>query len=1124
MFTGLQSFKLFLDETLAWRRQNNADNLAILKDYLQAVKPASEGQDGADDPDQQQAVYLPDIMQTWAFAYQTSNENLMSAVPVVLALLLKLLSRSLDTVPYGLGICRTLLQKRQLELISKNLSADKGKAFIVSPTLRMLREAMAFDGGAIAKPLFRARAATFKSLARNMGIIHMGEEPEMEDRPSTRTTAIYFFLCALKFLHPEAKRELLSQRDIVAALTRDIKQDPIHLVLEMISTFRDGILLDDKIPREAKGNLFNVSTLVRISSLYQYRQDPDSTQPSVADAAHEFLLAACTRPSGGILRQDTGLYPRDIDTDAVLPTADIDELGLEAMPWMDKYKSEVPVRNFVLSNLLQNLRPWSSVKQTELVTAIFRAAPELVASFFFENKSFSFEPKLTATWIGYAAFLFNTVLLPIPDHFSRGSGFPQLPPPTSVVLGTILPLPLTQKALVRCLTSKSKLVSFFATRILVVAIEKLDLAVKMHHADTHANKALWAEAARRLVDDFCQRIPGMKDMIQAYRSIPEEDALHREAGSRLLRLCYAVIPQVALLAKFDVSPLLDASLGRLAKNDAEPVDPKDFALGLKELENLLAIAGFSPGMRWFSASDALVGLVPFTVLLRVCIDAPRGIALDEIFRVLGFVAAEQQVVLSREGHPGLLPLVEALQGLGGEMTAQVWPFLDNCLSRCAAAPVKYLEAVQTLAEEVDKVEADAFISPIIATMLEQLPFAVKAGDKDLLAALGKFLPKFLGLSATVGESRPLLDGVYNKMSQLFKEGQAKLAHKRIPDAVAFKHNVWPPHDKASKATDRPGAGRKHGKEDPAMDAEELEGALGATDGVVADHSALTKWVTKTADEIVDDGHATALIALLASEHASIRQEALVNLQKMAAKIRESEDEDKDQVWLLLSELVETARAHNVAATPLPSPAVAFACHALRVLRDPLSSLYAKVNGFLTRGPVWNLGRLPLVDEILLEDPDVADSYYAQVNWLLGYLVDALRTPKDLELFHKRRQRGPVLQRLLALAANPYMRLPLRTQLLRLVYKATGIEGGSTTLTTRFGVVSWLEEQEKACLEAKEGGGREAARLYRALRGRVWETCDRERVGLWSKGGVEVVCQGLEAFLALQLQPEAMEVD
>jgi nucleolar pre-ribosomal-associated protein 1 len=1054
------------------------------------------------------------MMQTWAFAYQTSNENLMSAVPVVLALLLKLLSRSLDTVPYGLGICRTLLQKRQLELISKNLSADKGKAFIVSPTLRMLREAMAFDGGAIAKPLFRARASTFKSLARNMGIIHMGEEPEMEDRPSTRTTAIYFFLCALKFLHPEAKRELLSQRDIVAALTRDIKQDPIHLVLEMLSTFRDGILLDDKIPREAKGNLFNVSTLVRISSLYQYRRDPDSTQPSVADAAHEFLLAACTRPSGGILRQDTGLYPRDIDPDAVLPTADIDELGLEAMPWMDKYKSEVPVRNFVLSNLLQNLRPWSSVKQNELVTAIFRAAPELVASFFFENKSFAFEPKLTATWIGYAAFLFNTVLLPIPDHFSRGSGFPQLPPPTSVVLGTILPLPLTQKALVRCLTSKSKLVSFFATRILVVAIEKLDAAVKMHHADTHANKALWAEAARRLVDEFCQRIPGMKDMIQAYRSIPEEDALHREAGSRLLRLCYAVIPQVALLAKFDVSPLLDASLGRLARDEAE--DPKDFALGLKELENLLAIAGFSPGMRWFSASDALVGLAPFTVLLRVCIDAPSGIALEEIFRVLGFVAAEQQVVLSREGHPGLLPLVEALQGLSREMTAYVWPFLDNCLSRCAAAPVKYLEVVQTLAEEVDGLEADAFISPLIATMLEQLPFAVKAGDKDLLAALGKFLPKFLGLSATVGESKPLLDGVYSKISHIFKEGQAKLAHKRIPDAVAFKHNVWPPRGKATRTTDRPSAGRKYGNEDPAMDAEELEGALAVTDGLTADHSALTKWVTKTADEIVDDGHATGLVVLLASEHASIRQEALVNLQKMAAKVRESEYEDKDQVWLLLSELVETARAHNVAAAPLPSPAVAFACHALRVLRDPLSSLYAKVNGFLTRGPVWNLGRLPLVDEILLEDPDIGDSYYAQVNWLLGYLVDALRTPQDLELFHKRRQRGPVLQRLLALAANPYMRLPLRTQLLRLLYKATGIEGGSTTLTTRFGVVNWLEEQEKACLEAKEGGSREAARLYRALRGRVWQTCDRGRVGLWSKGGVEELCQAL--------QPESMDVD
>ncbi|KAK0643628.1 ribosome 60S biogenesis N-terminal-domain-containing protein [Cercophora newfieldiana] len=1105
---GLQSFKVFLNAMLSSSENKNDDNSSdldragILRDYLRFVQPRENGGPEGDEGSQQ--PYLPDIMQTWSYANQTNNENLMSAVPVVLALLLKVLSRSLEMVPYGLGICRTLLQKRQLELISRNLSTDKGKAFIISPTLRLLREAVSFDGGAVAKPLFRARASTFKSLARNMGIVHMGEEAEDEKKPSPRTTAVLFFLSAIKFLHPEAKKELVSQRDVVAALTRDLKQDPPYLVLELLGRLREGVLMDEKVPHEAKGNLLNVSTLVRISGLYQYRQTEDSKLPSIADAAHEFLVTACTNPSCGVLRQDQGFYPRDIDLNAVLPPAELEELGLEAIVWMNRYKKEIPVRNFTLSNFLPNLRPWASVKQSDLVTAIFKVAPELVAGFFLDNKSFTFDPKLSATWIGYAAFLFKTVTLPLPEHFSRGSGFPQLPPP--LVVDNILPLPLSQKALVRCLANKSNMVSFFATRILVVAIEKLDAAAKMYQDPSHANEGLWVEAARRLVDEFCQRIPGIKDMINSYRSIPEADILHREAASRLLRLCYEVTPQVALLAKFDVSPFLEKSLGQLSEQKFD--DPRDFAMSLKELENLLAIAGYSPGMRWFSASEALT-LSPFTMLLKVCVDAPNGVSLDGIRRVLDFVAVEQQLVPAQKEHPGLLPLLEALQVLSQsspELVSHIWAFLDNCLTRCGTAPIKYLEMMQDLVGELDSNKTEAVASPLAVTLLEQLPFAISAGDKEVLGALGKFLPKFFGLLVTGGESRPLLDAIYAKIAALFKSSKAKLAHKKIPGDLAFEQNTWPPKERRpTRIAKDTASSNAPSTSEEVMDDEELQNTLDTPDGLTADNSALVKWATKAVDELIDDGYVASLIKLLASEHASIRKEALVNILKAAAKIRESEHEEKEQIWLLLSELAETARAGHIESGPLPSTGVAFACHALAVLRDPLSSLYPKINQFLARGPVWNLDRLPLVDEVLLEEPAVGDSYYAQVNWLLGYLLDGLRTPKDLELFHKRRARGPVLERVLVLAGNPFMRLPLRTQVLRLLYRITGIEGGSTTMTTRFGVVNWLEAQEKACGEKE--GDRQLARLYRGLKGRVWRTCDKERVGEWSKGGIKGLCEG-----------------
>lgn len=1073
-------------------------------------------------------------MATWSNAGTVNNENLLSAVPVVLALLLKLLSQSLDLTPIGLGICRTLLQNRQQELVSRSLSADKGKAFIISPTLRMLREAICFDGGAIARPMFRARVSMLKSLARNMGIVHIGEEPEDIKKPSPRTNAVQFFLSALKYLQPEAKKDLLSQRDIVTALTRDIKQDLPYLVLDLLNGLRDHVLLDNKVPREAKSNLLSSTTLIKISGLYYYRQGSDDL-PSIPDVAHDFLMTACTNPSCGVLRQDTGLYPREADPNAAIPSADLEELGLEAIVWMNKFKTEVPVRNFVLSNLLQNLRPWSSVKQSELITSIFKVAPELIADFFIKNKSFTFEPKLSATWIGYAAFLFNSVALPLPEYFCRGSGYAELPPPTSIVMDNILPLPLNQKALSRCLTNKSRMVSFFATRILILAVQKLDTAVKMHQDPAHSsksqnNQALWTEAARRLVDEFCQRSPGIKEMINSYRSIPEDDILHREAASQLLRLYYEVIPQVALMAKFDVSPLLETALKRLSKQEKQKetgsgeddeADPRDFALSLKELENLLAIAGYSPGMRWFAATEQLT-LSPFTTLLKVYVEAPHGVSLAPVRQVLDFVAVEQQVVPATDkGHPGISVLLESLKELmtsAPSPLAVLWPFLDKCLTRCTTAPVKYLEMLQDLAKDAE--DEVLTVSPLVAAIIEQLPFAAKAADpKSTLDGLSKFLPKFLGYSAAAGESRPLLEAALKAMSESFAKGLGKSL--AVPKKHPFKQAKGGKSTEATQDTTTEEKKPESGDDTVALDSEQLERVLDLPDSLAADNSALVKWQNKSVDELVDEGHAISLISLLASEHASIRKEALVNILKMAAKVQQSEYEEKEQIWLLLSELAETARVAAAnqpvnAVAPLPSTIISFACHAVNVLRDPTHSLYPKVNSFLTRGPFWSVDRVPLADEVLTEEPAVGDSYYAQLSWLLAYLLDGLRTSKDLELFHKKRAKGPLFERLLAVAGNPYMRTPLRMQVLRILYRATKIQGGSTTLVTRFGVVSWLEELLKmkkslsSTTTQTQGGAssivssEDEVAVYRGLLKRIWDTCDKVRVEGWGKGGVESV--------------------
>lgn len=1083
---GLQSFKVFLDGLLS---EDGADDhqIQILRDYLESAKR----QDG-----ESETTFLPDIMEMWSYASHSNNDNIMSAVPVTLALLLKFISQKLDLTAVGLGIGRTLLQKRQQELISKNLSADKSKEFIISPTLRMLREIMCLDGGTLAKPIFRARNFTFKSLARNMGIRYLGEGLEDVKRPSARTNAIRFFLSALKFLHLEAKVELLTQKELPLALTRSLKDDSSYVIIEIFDTLRTYVLKDDKLPGQAKAKLLNSMTLTRFASLYHYGHDKgqENTKLSVEDAVHAFLKVACTLPTAGILRPQTGYYPRNVDPDTVsLPSAEDEvELGLDNITWFNKFRSDVPVRNVILADFIKSLRPHSSLKQSELLLAIFEVAPELVARYFMDKQSFTFDPKLSATWIGYSAFLFNTIQQPIPAFFGHKDGFGRVPPPTSIVIDNILPLPMSQKVLVKCLAQTSDFIPFVAVRLLVMAMQKLQTALRLHREAAKSQiKSIWDESSRRLIDEFCQRAPGMKEVIACYRAVGESDLLQREAASKLLRLYYEVIPQVALMAKFDVSPLLISAIKKL---DEGGESSEDRVLQLVELENLLAIAGYSPGMRWFVKSQGLP-VSPFIALLKVLIDAPAGVSLDGLKNALVAVAEEHQLI--QPGSGSLTPLLDALQSTKKATETStfdvLWALLDNSTSRCATAPIKYLEMIETLNTSADNRvgKSSASISPFALALAEQLPFAVNSVNEGDVTVLVNFVSSFLTLSR--GEEQD--DASFNELSSRIetafsgKPSAAKLLKKLTKrSSVSRKLQSWGADFSAGKEEET--SGKAERPDQGTISQEELADLLLSPSPSDKDNSALSKWVTKEPDELVEEGYAASVISLLASEHTSIRKEALISISKMAAKIIDSPYEEKEQVWLLLCEIAESCKPH-IDAAPIPNTIVAFARHAITVLKDPLHCLYGKINGFLLKSPVWKLDRLPLVHDVLQEGPELDDTYYSELSWLFSYLLDGLQEERDMAMYHNTR----LFERLLSLVSNPYMRHNLRTQVLRIIYRATSIEGGSTTLVTRFGIVSWLEAQS-ATQSTSSGGD-----IYKALMRRIWETADQKRVAEWSKEGI-----------------------
>ncbi|KAM4064723.1 nucleolar pre-ribosomal-associated protein 1 domain-containing protein [Hirsutella rhossiliensis] len=1076
---GLQSFKKLLDDALADNGDRKA-KLAILQQYLDMVRPRDTGED---------AIFLQDIMDTWSFAIQVNDDGVMSSVAVVLALLLRVVSDSLQLVPHGLGVCQTLLQERQLKSLSRNLSSEKGKGFIISPTLRLLREAVCLDGGAYAKRIVRARAHTFAYLSRNLELGHSGEGQEDSRKSSVRTHAVRFLLSCLKYLHSEGRKELLLQKELFSHLTYSIKSDPDYLILEILDALKLHVLMDSRIPREVKSRSFNIKTLLRFLALYTHMGSSEGTdeKDSISERAHQFLKYVCTTPGAGVLYPYKGLYPKESSDErsSHMPKRQGESRGGDAHD--SRFDKGVPVFNFVLSEFAEKLRPWSSLKHSELLVAMFTAAPELISNYFYHNRSFTFEPKLSMTWIGYAAFLFDTISLPLSASFGDPVRFADSPPPTTVLLDNIIPPAINQKVLVRCLSPKSHLTSFFATRIIVAALEKLTIALRMHKSTSSRNRgSKWSEAARRLVDAFCQRIPDMKEVVRCYKDIPAENSLHKTLAGRLLHLYYNVIPQVALAAKFDVSPLFVHVLKGLHQNEYEPGIK---ALSIMELESLVSIASYSPGMRWFSKIEGLGGetsFSAFTALVHLLCCGDRDTPYRHLKNALADVAVENQLVSSASG---LRPLLGALRcvvdqfGSGG--VGAVWGFLDNCISRCAASPIKYLDQMESRTAEMKLESANPLSSLLTLAFVEQLPYATTSGEEKDIYSLTRFLSLYFNACHLWEGGHLLLNTLHQDVDHHLTSNKAKLACLGDADDVEALKTAEPSIDGDEVASWAVSGDHS------ALSESSLQEMLHAPCLDGGDTAVLTKWNSKSAEDLVDDGWAVGLVRLLLSEHTNIRKEALTSILKVAARVKDSSHEEKTQIWLLLSELAESSKA-QVESGPVPSAFVAFTMHALDVLRSPLHPLYRKVNSFLTRSPVWSLEKLPLAHDILHGEPSEDDKYYSELAWLLGYLLDSLRTASDLSVFHKKKW----LEKIFALGSNPYLRSGLRTRVLRIVYRATFIEAGSTTLVTRFGVLGWLDAQRASC----EATGEAAA--YEGLMRRVWETCDQERVTAWSNGGME----------------------
>ncbi|KAL9089462.1 MAG: hypothetical protein Q9165_005783 [Trypethelium subeluteriae] len=1111
---NIRSFKNFLDSILYGEEESlKKERLIILKDYLNSQKPKHDDH-----------VYLRDLEQAWSFAGQVHNDHLFSSITAVLALLFRVISGLLDFRDYGFLLGRMVLDFNQAKLLSRGLSAPTHKEFIISPCLRLLTEVVSFDAGALARQVYAKRDLTFdtKIMGRNLHLNKTKAEDSGDDSKriqTVRSTSVRYLLAHLKYQEEGPKMDILRNGNIVRALFTHIREDPQHIANEILAIVRNNILLDESIPRQTKSQVMTDRTLSDIASLYRSDENAEADGSSIHKIAHELLLLVCTKPDLGVFLTTSGWYPpgtereSDLDIRSSLGPSEVNrnypentqtifsltprdgrqdnaaiDLGLDSIDWYNDFRKEIPVRNVVLASFIQGLRPYSNNLERELLMTIFNAAPELVADYFLKKGSFQFDPKLTATWIGFASVLFSTLQLPVPLMFGRRSTYHSVPPPLSITLESLIPQPLSQRALTKCLNSKSELMTFFTIRILTIAFEKLDRVLGMFRDAAQERGSLWEQATSRLVDGFFDRCPSVRDIITVFQQIPKSNIMRREAMTRLLALCFQVTPSVALDEKLDISSILAETLQSL---DNHCLDIETRQMRLLELSHLVTIARTAPDMKWFNKPQIL-RFSPFITLLKLVIQSPHESSTSAIRELLLSIVREHGVVQTETSTQPLDVLIHTLRRPDGQgVPDTVLDFFDGCIQRFTRKPLKYLDDLDLLEQESKAVtEVSAPLSMLLIPVLEQWAFAPKNRPNEAYE-IGRIIDALLKLAKGIGEDARLLSILRRKFDETVDssglEG-SQLDGSGLKDK--FKHQEQR-QEAVQDASD--GANLKaHTTEDEKTDDRQSLAAHAPPPEPEA-HPELSRWQHKDISTIVDSNLISPLLLCLSSAHLSIRREALSSIRKLAALLLSSSHPERELLHLLLLETAETASsATDFDTSPLSYTASVFAARAVPVLAEPTHVLYAKVNRYLNKGPTWDVRRLPSywLDRILHHAPDDTSSdavREVEIVWLLDYLYDALRTPPDLEIYRVR----SVFEAVLALYTMPGASREVKERAIKVVARATEVQGGATTLVTRVGIVAWLDGR----IVVADGD----TGILKRVREKVLGMCDRGRVRDWSSG-------------------------
>jgi nucleolar pre-ribosomal-associated protein 1 len=932
------------------------------------------------------SAYLHELIQILHFASTQNDDSLFSSVTAVLALLFKPVSSRYLLLEHGGLISEVVLADAQVQLVSKGLNAPKHKEHVISPCLRLLTEIASVDGGAFGRQLYAQRDHTFdpRTIARNLSLSRAA--PKADDgksRPSIRTNTIRYLLANLRLQNVAVQTDILKQGPVVKALIEGLSNDPPPLIYDVVTVLDAHVAGNENMHRSTKSLVFSARHLSLLYALH--RGDPpdegDFKGRKLQDAVDRLITKLCTAPECGVLKPGTGWYPVVVSE------------GIQAQLQNSPYSALAEFANF--------LQPLSDQGEQELLLAIFKAAPELVADYWQRSTNFSFEPKLSSTWIGYASLVFSSIDLPVPEYFGSKDGYSPEPPNSHVAIESIVPMPLNSKVLTKCLHNSSPLVNFFALRILTIALQKLKRVLSMYHvANGNQPADAWSEGKEALISLATRRLPGLNEVIKAFRKTPSGNRLQFEVATRLITLYYELLTHVAFQEKLDISTVMAETLQKVQQLQE---GDQNAQLQLLELTHLIRIAQNSSAISWWKRQS--LELTPFLTVLLVYARSGTNL-LKEIEGLLESITREYGILQHRTKDSAVMALSRSLMTGTGTVSQGVLAFIDDCFQRFVKRPIAYEDEFDQLVSSHNMSPADLKpISLFIFTVSEQWSF-VETHRREFSQDIATWISTLFASLCSIGEDFRVLDALRARMVSQDERRELSIDLGNQISRLALGTSGETADSEMTNGTTTLAAA----KAEPSFDISIFRPPNGCAP------PNFLKFRSGNPAMLLGSDDLNTLILCLSSEDAVTRSQALTAVQHFTVSIQASAYTDKEMMYLLLGELAETCKLDSdlapwslgldstIAQHRQPFIITSFAVHAIRVVGDPTHALYSKLCSYLTRYPSWKATGLVrhFLDSIITQGPteDSETAPWRELLWLLDWIFDGLRTSADGEILRK----------------------------------------------------------------------------------------------------------------------------